>query len=450
MKKLNLILFLLSISTVAFSDNRQLLDELDKAIEQRPQFLERKKARINLLNDRIKNESDSISILNYINNLFEEYHVFQFDSALVYADRGLSMANRQNNAYFKTLFTIHMAEILAKGGMYHEAAVLLDGINPEGQGQDIHFIYYYAYFTTYSYWSDYCSDSMFAGKYRQKANEYLKLAMQYADQNDALNKFYQGEQQVYIDGDPIKAKNFYQNTLKSTKEDSRIYAMASFALAGNYKVGGNEEKYEEYLIRAALSDIKGCTMENMALQSLAILLFSKKNKDIERAERYINESMSDAKFYNNKLRILEISRFMPQIMNTYQEEVKSQNKSLHIQIALISILLLILLITAYYIFRQNGKLAARRKELATQYRQVTDLNSQLEDSNKEQSFLNKQLKELNERLISTNKRRESLASIYIDLCAKYIDKMTKYQTLVKRKIKANQAQELLQTTHPHE
>ena len=38
-----------------------------------------------------------------------------------------------------------------------------------------------------------------------------------------------------------------------------------------------------------------------------------------------------------------------------------------------------------------------------------------------------------------------MASIYIDLCAKYIDKLGKYQTLVKRKIKANQAQELLQT-----
>jgi hypothetical protein len=33
----------------------------------------------------------------------------------------------------------------------------------------------------------------------------------------------------------------------------------------------------------------------------------------------------------------------------------------------------------------------------------------------------------------------------MDLCAKYIDKLGKYQTLVKRKIKANQAQELLQT-----
>ena len=47
--------------------------------------------------------------------------------------------------------------------------------------------------------------------------------------------------------------------------------------------------------------------------------------------------------------------------------------------------------------------------------------------------------------MDTNCKREGLAKIYIDLCAKYIDKLKKYQTLVKRKIKANQVNELLST-----
>jgi len=60
-------------------------------------------------------------------------------------------------------------------------------------------------------------------------------------------------------------------------------------------------------------------------------------------------------------------------------------------------------------------------------------------------MLNQQLNQLNQQLIQTNTRRERLAYIYIDLCAKYIHKLSHYQTLVKRKIKANQAKELLQT-----
>ena len=63
--------------------------------------------------------------------------------------------------------------------------------------------------------------------------------------------------------------------------------------------------------------------------------------------------------------------------------------------------------------------------------------------NKRQGSLNEQLHDLNEQLVKTNKKREGLVRLYIDLCSRYINRLKKQQTLVKRKIKANQAQELL-------
>ena len=181
-----------------------------------------------------------------------------------------------------------------------------------------------------------------------------------------------------------------------------------------------------------MSDLKCSTMENMALQSLAVRLFQNGEEHIERAERYINVSMEDAKFYNNRLRILEISRILPQIMTTYQDVTERQNRHLRYSISFISLLVVVLLFTAYFIYRQNRKLNIRRHELAESNNQLTDLNNQLAKSNNQQTDLNNQLQELNQRLVYTNKHRERLASIYIDLCAKYIDKLGKYQTLVKR------------------
>lgn len=177
--------------------------------------------------------------------------------------------------------------------------------------------------------------------------------------------------------------------------------------------------------------------------SIAMTLFEQ--GDVERAERYINVSMEDAKFYNNRLRILEVSRILPQIMTTYQATMEKQNRNLRFSVIFISLLVLGLLCTAYFIHRQNRKLTARRQELAENNQQLQLLNQQLADSNQHQAELNDQLHDLNQKLMDTNKRREGLASICIDLCAKYIDKLGKYQTLVKRKIKANQAQELLQS-----
>ena len=443
MRRIYLFALCVFVAAACWADNSQLLNELDQTIGQREQFVNSKREKIDFLKKKIHGETDSIAVLKYTDDLFNEYYVFKFDSAMAYANRGLTLAMNQNNKHYTALFNIHLAEILATGGLYSEAISQLDSTKEVEPA--LLFKYYYAYFSVYSYWSDYCNDQTFSPLYRQKATDYLKQAMQYADDNDPLFKFYQGEQNVYVEPDEQKARQFYHNILKSTDEQSRIYAMASYALAGNYHVGGDDEKYEEYLIRAALSDLKCCTMENLALQTLAVYLFQKDQCHIERAERYINISMEDAKFYNNRLRILEISRIMPQIMTTYQDKVERKNNNLRRSIIFISLLGIGLLGAAYFIYRQNLKLAASRRELAENNRQLQTLNSQLANSNQQQTELNAQLHDLNQRLVDTNKRRESLASIYIDLCAKYIDKLGKFQTLVKRKIKANQAQELLQT-----
>ena len=432
------------VSVESFADNIQLLIELDSTLEQREGYIKAKEDRIAYLKKSINSEHDHDIVLKTLDALYDEYHVFKLDSAMVYAKKGLTLAKKQNNDYFTTLFTIHMAEILTLGGLYSEAVDQLGSMQESKIEQRLLFKYYYTYFSVYSYWSDYSSDPVFSPLYRQKANDYLKQAMQYADDKDPLHKFYQGEQNVYVEPDRKKAREYYLNIINTTNKDSRIYAMASFALAGNYRMSGDEEKYEEYLIRAALSDLQSCTMENLALQTLAVKLFEKGEDYLERAERYISISMEDAKFYNNRLRILEISRNLPQIMNAYQARMETKNHNLRNSVIIISLLLLGLLFTAYFIYLQNRKLALRRQELAESNLQLSYLNEQLAESNQHQVCLNEQLKGLNLKLLDTNKRRESLASIFIDLCAKYIDKMGKYQTLVKRKIKANQVQDLLQ------
>ncbi len=434
--------FLLSVGTRASHEN--LLDSLDKAIEQRNQYIQSKQEKIASLKQKLKEEKDSSAMLTVIDHLYNEYHVFQFDSALVYADRGLSMAKRQGNPYYIALFTIHRSAILSTGGLYSEAVDNMSTLPVSDIDPRLLSKYHLTNFFMYLYWHNYCNDQIYSPQYLSKAKAHLQAAMEHADKNAPLYPYLLGEYHVYVKPDLQEARKHYQRVVEQQEENNRPYAMAAFALAGNYKNDNDQERYEEYLIRAAISDLKGCTMENMALQTLAVHLFEGGDDQIERAERYIQLSMEDAKFYNNRLRIIEISRIMPQIMRSYQATVEAQNRDLRRSIIFISLLVLGLLFTAFYIHRQNRKLAASRHELSDNNRQLKELNQQLADGNQRQADLNEQLKGLNLQLENTNKRRENLASIYIDLCARYIDKLGKYQTLVKRKIKANQAQELLQ------
>ena len=445
MKKLLLLVVLLVLSIPLRADNQQLMDSLDAAIANRAQYIQAKVDGISSLKRRLSEGNTGERALAIIDHLYDEYHVFQFDSAMLYADRGLALALRERNSYYTTLFTIHRSEILAIGGLYPEALECMNTLGEQPADSLLRFKQLMAFNAIYSYWSDYCHDVHYGPLYRAKADSCLNEAIAYVKPEDPLYDYYQGEKNVYLNHDNKQARIHYLNALKRIDPHSRAYSMASFALAGNYRVAGEQDKYIEYVIKAAMSDLNNCTMENLALQDLAVCLFDENEEQINRAEIYINTSMEDAKFYNNRLRILEISRTLPQIMNTYQATIVAKNRMLRNSVIFISLLVLALLLTAFYIFKQNRKLASRRRELASSHQKLIYMNNQLADSNKTQAALNLQLKELNQQLIDTNKRREGLASIFIDLCAQYIDKLGMYQTLVKRKIKANQAQDLLHT-----
>ena len=435
----------LMLSSTLMADNQAILEELDATIAKRDEFILAKENRINKLKLQIQEEHDSATILKTLDDLYNEYYVFKFDSAKAYADKGLALAVAFKDHHYTTLFTIHRSEILAIGGLYSEAKANLEAVDANKLDSNLRFKYHLALSLLYTYWTNYCNDHYYSPLYRAKADSCLIQGFKDINPQDPFYDYYMGEYCVYIKKDSRDARKHYYRVLEKASEASRFYAMSSYALAGNYLDDGNEEKYVEFLAKAAMSDLKCSTMENMALQSLAVRLFQNGEEHIEQAERYINVSMEDAKFYNNRLRILEISRILPQIMTTYQDVTERQNRHLRYSISFISLLVVVLLFTAYFIYRQNRKLNIRRHELAESNNQLTDLNNQLAKSNNQQTDLNDQLQELNQRLVYTNKHRERLASIYIDLCAKYIDKLAKYQTLVKRKIKAHQEQELLQT-----
>lgn len=430
-------------TAAAVADDDVTLAMLDTVISHRDDYIAAKQRQIDFLQQRLRVERDTGRRLEVLEDLYNEYHVFRLDSATAIARRGLSLARETSHGRFTALFSIHMAEILAIGGMYAEAITCLDEAAPLIAAEGLQMQASFTYFNIFTYWAEYCHDDTYAPRYRAQAVECLRRAMTMAEPSDPFYDFYMGENHVYVEPDSRLARKHYRQALKELDETSRVYAMAANALAGNYRMEGDSVRYEQYLIRAALSDLKSCTMENAALQNLALHLFHAGDGNIERALRYINLSMDDARFYNNRLRILEISDVLPEITTAYQEQVHRQNRELRRYSVFISLLLLSVLVLAWYVHRQSRKIAVRGRELASSNERLSQLNDELAAGNREHAALNEQLNEMNSRLLDTNRKREGLAAVYIDLCARFIEKLSKYQTLVKRKIKANQAGELL-------
>ena len=431
------ILFLLLPTTLsAGSKTQQLRQKLDNLLEQRKALIDNKNKDINRLKKNLTTSENTLKRLQTYEQLFEEYYVFQFDSAMTYLNKGIELAKETQNTYYYNSNTISKAELLSIGGLYSEAIHEIEQVDTTGLDKAQHFEYYFSLFRIHTYWADFCNDKTYTPTHRLKAQEYLKKAMPFCDETAKTYEYYLGEYAVFVLNNPQTARAHYVKAIKQLPQNSRFYAMSCFALSGSYGNEGNTEKQEEFLLLSSIADIENCTMENFALQNLAMYIFEHNKDELDLAQQYIQTALEDAHFYNNRLRIIEISSKLPVIVSSYQQTLNQRNKVQMTAIIAISLLLLFLLSAVFYIVKQTKRLSLQQQELQKNNNQLSELNTQ-------QKELNTQLHDLNALLVDTNRKRERLAKLYIDLCAKYIARLKKQQTLVKRKIKANQITELL-------
>ena len=420
----------------AGSKTQQLRQKLDNLLEQRNALIDNKNKDINRLKKNLTTSENTLKRLQTYEQLFEEYYVFQFDSAMTYLNKGIKLAKETQNTYYYNSNTISKAELLSIGGLYNEAIHEIEQVDTTVLDKAQHFEYYFSLFRIHTYWADFCNDKTYTPTHRLKAQEYLKKAMPFCDETDKTYEYYLGEYAVFVLNNPQAARAHYIKAIKQLPQNSRFYAMSCFALSGSYGNEGNTEKQEEFLLLSSIADIENCTMENFALQNLAMYIFEHNKDELDLAQQYIQTALEDAHFYNNRLRIIEISSKLPVIVSSYQQTLNQRNKVQMTAIIVISLLLLFLLSAVFYIVKQTKRLSLQQQELQKNNNQLSELNTQ-------QKELNTQLHDLNALLVDTNRKRERLAKLYIDLCAKYIARLKKQQTLVKRKIKANQTTELL-------
>ena len=427
---------LLPTTLFAGSKTQQLRQKLDNLLEQRKALIDNKNKDINRLKKNLTTSENTLKRLQTYEQLFEEYYVFQFDSAMTYLNKGIKLAKETQNTYYYNSNTISKAELLSIGGLYSEAIHEIEQVDTTGLDKAQHFEYYFSLFRIHTYWADFCNDKTYTPTHRLKAQEYLKKAMPFCDETGKTYEYYLGEYAVFVLNNPQAARAHYVKAIKQLPQNSRFYAMSCFALSGSYGNEGNTEKQEEFLLLSSIADIENCTMENFALQNLAMYIFEHNKDELDLAQQYIQTALEDAHFYNNRLRIIEISSKLPVIVSSYQQTLNQRNKVQMTAIIAISLLLLFLLSAVFYIVKQTKRLSLQQQELQKN-------NNQLSELNRQQKELNTQLHDLNALLVDTNRKRERLAKLYIDLCAKYIARLKKQQTLVKRKIKANQITELL-------
>lgn len=418
-----------TLATTDITDERHLLELLDSYIEKRDVYAKQKEEKLKQLKLRLRTADNNAARLAILDKIYREYYTYRYDSALVYADRGLALSQSDNDAYFTMLNRINRAAVLSTGGLYSQSEALLNKIGKEGVPPRLRQYYYYTFTWLYNYWESFCDKSEFKDDLHKKKHHYLKLTVSAtSNDNTALHAYLNAELAFMENPLGKNVLSLYTTALMHSPVNSRVHASAAYCIARYYREIGKTPLYEKYIIEAAISDMVCPLKENLALQEFSTYLYKKDAKYADHAARYIYCSMEDAKFYNNRLRMLEISNILPIIATANQKALAHKERIVRGVLAVVSFMSLVLFAMAIFGYKQNKWLARSRREIRSQNRQLT---------------------ELNEKLIATNHRRETYMRLFMDISAVYIRKLIEYRKLVSRKIKANQAADLLKTINSY-
>lgn len=393
----------------ARADNNKLYERLDSVIAHSADYDVIKEKRLKDIKLGAKFVTATTDKLRIYEQLANEYSPYVYDSAMVYIQRGISLAKQTGNSDYCNRFLITKASLLIERGFYIEAKESLDKIEISQSDPKQNFLFYCAQSSLYYNLNAHCQKMEFSQHYNELFKEYIGKALYYCPKNSAMYYYMKGIN-LFFSGRSINEISASLNkAMQMFGPENRMYGRAAYALSKAY---GNNKLWEQqrrYLLLAAISDVMSANNESLALQDVALLLYKNKN-DLDKARKYINQTLKDAHAYNSRLQRVELYTNLHVILSAYNEKLQKEAIWKNVTIICILVLLVVIAAAVVYVNRKKDLLKLSEKELkalteelsATNKQQLKD-NKALQDSNDELISSNKAFRDSNDELTSSNK-----------------------------------------------
>ena len=393
----------------ARADNNKLYERLDSVIAHSADYDVIKEKRLKDIKLGAKFVTAATDKLRIYEQLANEYSPYVYDSAMVYIQRGISLAKQTGNSDYCNRFLITKASLLIERGFYIEAKESLDKIEISQSDPKQNFLFYCAQSSLYYNLNACCQKMEFSQHYNELFKEYIGKALYYCPKNSAMYYYMKGIN-LFSSGRSINEISASLNkAMQMFGPENRMYGRAAYALSKAY---GNNKLWEQqrrYLLLAAISDVMSANNESLALQDVALLLYKNKN-DLDKARKYINQTLKDAHAYNSRLQRVELYTNLHVILSAYNEKLQKEAIWKNVTIICILVLLVVIAAAVVHVNRKKDLLKLSEKELkalteelsATNKQQLKD-NKALQDSNDELKGSNKALQDSNDELKGSNK-----------------------------------------------
>ena len=448
---LSILLVVISLPAVAYDmATDDLLHQLDMVLENPGQWVEMKRLRLDQLHQR-ENRTNSLKDQYDINQLlFDEYVVFNSDSAANYAVKNSQIANKLADKDKIILWRIHRSFTLAATGLLKESKDMLDSINPEELPDHLTPLYYNQLAYLYSHFGQY------QGRGRTIPSDYYAISRAYRDStfahaqpSDELYLWYKAWSSENRQGENLEQmkkelKQYVDSSSMSTRKD----AMMAYVLANLYKISNDRDNQVKYLAKSAICDIETANRDIASLEELGKLMIE--DNDLDRAFTYISFCQEQAQRFNNRVRSLSLSQAEKSIKDYYSRRDAEQKNRLKIFNWILLVLLCVLIAAIAYSINRNKRLNDSRLELSEVNKELQNniyklseaqeaektANAMLKEMNEQLKDMNVKLSEVNTKLNESNHIKEEYVGQMFYLCSFYISKIEDFRKDVLRKLKS--------------
>ncbi len=411
-----LLLFAADCLRAGAKETQAILKELDEVIARKEEYRADKEANINTLKEELRNALTDEEKYEFCSTLFYEYLHYQADSAMVYLNRNAELMLSSDYPDCKADISIARAEVMGVMGMYSDALIELQEIDPTELSEEMRTKYYYACRSCYGWLADYTVEKQAKQKYLEKTDLYRDSVL--------LCNLCQTEREIVeaekliLQAKPDLAIQKLGKQLDKVTE-MKMLSYLNYTMYEAYQCKGDVEMQIYYLARTAICDMKRVVREYASLQKLARLVYEE--GDVDRAYRYLNCSMEDAVACNARLRFLEVTEFYPIIDRAYKVKDEQERSAVRYLLFSISLLALLLIVAVFYLYYWMKKLAVMRRNLYE---------------------ANKQLKTSNSKLEQIGKIKEVYIARYLDRCVGYLEKLEQYRRSLEKLAMASKTDEL--------
>ena len=410
---LNLILF----SLAAWPQD---LTPLNRALEASAKYDSAKTNEIRQQRSALAIASDTAGLPDLFRRfdlLYDQYKVFNYDSAFTYARYLQTTALRLNDPVKITEARLKLCFCLLSSGLFKETLDSLQTLDISGMPDSLQSEYYSLMGRYYYDLGDFDNDDYNTPAYTRKGNDYMDSALRLYPPGSFSGSYYKGLKQLKS-GQDADALALFKQLLDRSDLTLHQLAVTTSTLSDIYIHNGETDTAISLLIRAAIADIQSSTKETTAIYTLAGLLYKK--GDVRNASSYIEVAIRNAVFYGARQRKVQVSSILPLIEGEKIGRVEAQKRLFVTWSVIATCLLLLVIALVVTVLRQIKRLTAAQ-HLITQ-------------AHAKEQAINQRLLETNNLLTEANKIKEEYIGFFFNADSESVARIEKFKKSIEQKI----------------